>query len=158
MEKKIWSKPEMNEFAFAANEYVAACGDSGSKYYFKCDAGGGYVDNPDYNPSLPTFGDFNKPTIWQSTEGDLTDANGNLFTSGSDRYYYACGDTHEASTEDEFVLGRFYANGGNDNLSGAWTSVYVWIEKVWSSWTHSWYENYHATTNIDIEHWETNKS
>ena len=25
MEKRIWSKPEMNEFAFAANEYVAAC-------------------------------------------------------------------------------------------------------------------------------------
>lgn len=25
MEKRIWSKPEMHEFAFAANEYVAAC-------------------------------------------------------------------------------------------------------------------------------------
>ena len=26
MEKMIWAKPEMNEVAFAANEYVAACG------------------------------------------------------------------------------------------------------------------------------------
>ena len=34
MEKRIWSKPEMNEFAFAANEYVAACGDNGSDYLF----------------------------------------------------------------------------------------------------------------------------
>ncbi len=38
MEKRIWSKPEMNEFVFAANEYVAACGDQNRVYKFICDA------------------------------------------------------------------------------------------------------------------------
>ena len=32
MEKRIWTKPEMNEFAFAANEYVAACEDTVNKF------------------------------------------------------------------------------------------------------------------------------
>ena len=34
----MWSKPEMNEFAFAANEYVAACGDENKVFKFICDA------------------------------------------------------------------------------------------------------------------------
>lgn len=38
MEKRTWIKPEMNELAFAANDYVAACGDSGTVYKFVCDA------------------------------------------------------------------------------------------------------------------------
>lgn len=41
MEKMIWSKPEMNEFAFAANDYVAACGDAFTIYKFICNAGFG---------------------------------------------------------------------------------------------------------------------
>ena len=41
MEKRIWSKPEMNEFAFAANEYVAAC------WKINCNVewGFGFIDN-----------------------------------------------------------------------------------------------------------------
>lgn len=35
MEKRIWSKPEMNEFAFAANEYVSTC------YSGRCDISAG---------------------------------------------------------------------------------------------------------------------
>lgn len=42
MEKRIWTKPEMNEFAFAANEYVAACEDTVNKFWkFICNFGGG---------------------------------------------------------------------------------------------------------------------
>ena len=148
MEKRIWSKPEMNEFAFAANEYVAACGDSGTTYLFKCDAGLVEKNNPLY-PYLPG----QEPTYWAPTYGDLTDSEGNLYTSGKNKYYYACGDTHEANVEDEFVRGRFYENGGNDNLSGRWTEVYIWIEKI-----SGIFRNYHATTNLDKDHWETNKS
>lgn len=35
MEKRIWSKPEMHEFAFAANEYVSTC------YSGMCDTSAG---------------------------------------------------------------------------------------------------------------------
>lgn len=152
MDKMMWSKPEMNEFAFAANEYVAACGDSGTTYMFKCDAGLVEKDIPWY----PYPGQ--EPTYWAPTYGDLTDSEGNLYTSGKDTAYHACGVTHQANVEDEFVLGRFYDNDGNDDLSGAWKAVYIWIEKKFSYITQSWYNDYHATKNLDKEHWETNKS
>ena len=34
-------KPTMEGEVFAANEYIAACGDSGTVYKFTCDAGRG---------------------------------------------------------------------------------------------------------------------
>ena len=39
--KKIWSAPEAIAEQFAANEYVAECGDENRVYKFTCDAGGG---------------------------------------------------------------------------------------------------------------------
>lgn len=154
MEKKIWNKPEMNEFAFAANEYVATSCGSGMTYKFKCDAGLVEKDNPWYE-ILPG----QEPTIWEPTYGDLTDNDGNLYTPdnyGMTSSYHACGKPHQASVEDEFVLGRFYQNGGNDDLSGSWKQVYIWIEKI--SGIFGSRKNYHATTNLDKDHWETNKS
>lgn len=153
MEKRIWSKPEMHEFAFAANEYVASACGGGTTYKFKCDAGLVEKENPLY--PLPG----QEPTYWAPTYGDLTDSKGNLYTPdnyGLTSRYHACGETHEASVEDEFVLGRFYENGGNDNLSGPWTEVYIWIEKI--SGIFGSRKDYHATTNLDKDHWETNKS
>ena len=41
MEGKVWRRPLTEVQKFEANEYVAACGDSGVVYKFKCDAGGG---------------------------------------------------------------------------------------------------------------------
>lgn len=41
MEKRIWSRPEMNEFAFAANEYVSTC------YSGVCDTHAGNVEPKD---------------------------------------------------------------------------------------------------------------
>ena len=38
---KNYVKPMMESEAFAANEYIAACGDSGVTYKFECNAGGG---------------------------------------------------------------------------------------------------------------------
>ena len=43
MEKRVWTKPLAQVEQFLANEYVAACGDSGITYKFKCTAGGGAV-------------------------------------------------------------------------------------------------------------------
>ena len=36
--KKEWMEPVVEVQEFAANEYVAACGDSGKVYKFVCDA------------------------------------------------------------------------------------------------------------------------
>ena len=41
MGRKVWRRPLTRVQQFEANEYVAACGDSGVVYKFKCDAGGG---------------------------------------------------------------------------------------------------------------------
>lgn len=43
--KRAYVRPTMVGERFVANEYVAACGDSGTVYKFECDAGdrlGGY--------------------------------------------------------------------------------------------------------------------
>ena len=39
--KKEWVEPRIEVQKFTPNEYVAACGDSGVNYLFKCDAGDG---------------------------------------------------------------------------------------------------------------------
>lgn len=39
--KRAYVRPTMVGERFVANEYVAACGDKGTVYKFKCDAGGG---------------------------------------------------------------------------------------------------------------------
>ena len=160
MEKKIWSKPEMNEFAFAANEYVAACGDSGTNYLFTCDAGGGKYGRVWMETNSPT-GDWNGlqtdevPGYWDSQELDQ------LRTDS----YHACKKTHTASSEDEFSKGYYISN---DDWNSGWSSsglipvfnlaaviekaikVYIWggPEKT----------NTHCTTNLDIDNWETAKS
>lgn len=39
MEKQKWVRPQAIVQEFVANEYVAACGDSGKVYKFECNAG-----------------------------------------------------------------------------------------------------------------------
>ena len=39
MERKVWRRPLTEVQKFEANEYVAACGDSGVVYNFECNAG-----------------------------------------------------------------------------------------------------------------------
>ena len=40
--KRRYERPSAYIEEFTPNEYVAACGDSGTVYMFRCDAGGGY--------------------------------------------------------------------------------------------------------------------
>lgn len=39
--KRVYEAPAVSLEQFAANEYIAACGDTGTVYKFVCDAGGG---------------------------------------------------------------------------------------------------------------------
>lgn len=43
--KRAYVRPTMVGERFVANEYVAACGDSGKVYKFECNAGGGVPGN-----------------------------------------------------------------------------------------------------------------
>ena len=149
MEKKIWSKPEMNEFAFAANEYVAACGDEHKKYLFTCDGGGGEYGGV----WLETDGDANNlqtddEWVWNNPDnhwqGGYVDE-GDTRISRSERSYHACGKTHEASTTDDFLFGWF---------KGFTTGI---IKKV-IIWRGSNGGEVHCTENLDINSWTTAKS
>ena len=132
-------KPTMEGEVFAANEYIAACGDSGTVYKFTCDAGGGesgYV-------YLETNGQPGLQTGW----------GGDQYLSG----YHACGTTHEAESTDDFLDGYY--------VTKQWVPGSGWkpghFETVSTSvivWRGPNNDNTHCTTNLDMDSWETVKS
>ena len=85
--KKSYVRPMMHCEEFAANEYVAACGDENRVYYFECDAPGG-------NLYYYRNGDGTIDGVYNGT--------GTAILLGS---YHPCGDTHEASTTNPFYDG-----------------------------------------------------
>lgn len=146
---KKYIKPVMEGELFVANEFISSCSDlvGGVKYDFECDAGGGI-------------------------DGDLTSADGKTIYTDSQKHtelgdstyssYSACKTTHSASASDEFVLGRFYPNGGNNDLSGSYQTVYIWFEYEGKTSIPflGTFENYdiHATANPKKETWGKNHS
>lgn len=128
--KRTWEAPGIMVQEFEANEYVAACGDSGKVYNFTCNAGGG-VSGDVY---LETNG---KPGLQTGRGGDQ-------YLSG----YHACGTTHEASSTDGFLDGYYVTFDwyGNQTV----TPVIVWRGPK--------NNNTHCTTNLDMSTWETAKS
>ena len=126
--KRAYVRPAMVGERFVANEYVAACDDSGTVYKFKCDAGGG-----------------KSGSVYLETNGKLGFQEGFLGIEG-DRYlsrYHACGITHDADTLDDFLDGYYVRNG---NV----TQVKVWRGEKG--------DNTHCTENINMNTWETAKS
>ena len=152
MEKRIWSKPEMHEFAFAANEYVAACGDENRVFKFICDAAAGvlfYYKN--WAVQVNEEGKTNKPSsfpkrmdLWGNSQAGTTPVEG--FSSIG---YHPCGETHEASVTDDFYWG-FVDRNGNVQNDGDEETVIVWKGADGN--------NGHATTNLDMNSWITAKS
>lgn len=130
MEGKVWTRPLTMVQQFVPNEYVAACGESGTTYKFTCDAGGG-VSGSVY---LETNG----------KEGLQTGRGGDHYLSG----YHACGTTHEAESTDDFLDGYYVTS----SLFGG-TKVTPVI--VWRGPNN---DNTHCTTNLDMDSWETLKS
>ena len=134
--KKVYEAPVVHLEQFVANEYIAAC-DSGTVYKFTCDAGGG-------------------------ERGDVFTSTGENLTRGSRKYYHACNQTHEASTQDDFIEGTLVFNGGNDQTGGY---VGMWpfghYEDYESTPVIIWTDggtNVHCTTELDMENWKTDKS
>lgn len=128
--KRTYRSPKVYVEEFTPNEYVAACGDSGTTYLFTCDAGGG-----------------ESGTVYLETngkEGLQTGWGGDRYLSG----YHACGTTHEAESTDDFLDGYYVTSSwlGGTKV----TPVIVWRGP------HN--DNTHCTTNLDMDSWETAKS
>ena len=137
MGKRAWTQPLTMVQQFEANEYVAACGDSGVTYNFVCDAGEG---------------------AW----GDVYTKDGRNLTRGTTRYFYACDATHSAPTTDEFIEGTLVLNGGNDK-AGEYVGWWPWghYEDYESIPVIIWTEggkDVHCTTKLNMNEWEITKS
>lgn len=128
--KKTWEEPKIMVQQFMPNEYVATCGDENRVYNFVCDAGGrtpGTVyEDSNHNGKWDLFGD-------EALTGHILPT------------YHACGETHSAPTDDEFIEG-FYLPNSNP---GKATKVIIWTDGG---------TNIHCTTNLNMNEWTTAKS
>lgn len=131
-------KPTMEGEVFAANEYIAACGDSGTVYKFTCDAGNGksgsvYLET-NGQPGLQSDG-----------------KNADRYLSG----YHACGTTHEAESTDGFLDGYYVTQ---EWVGSWWGGHWETVTTPVIVWRGPYGNNTHCTTNLDMDSWETVKS
>ena len=130
---KSYKKPVLNVERFTANEFVAACGDSGTTYYFECNAG-------DKRNSYNVY--FEDGTPYASSNGN--DEWYAQFTG-----YYPCHVTHVAESDSGFRAGYMYEQNWRGNNTGEKIDVVIWTE---------YGSNVHCTTNLDMKDWTTQKS
>lgn len=130
MEKRIWTKPQAVVEQFMANEYVAACGDSGKVYYFECTAKAG--------------------NLYYYREGDGT-IDGVYTGTGRARLlgsYHPCSAKHEAESTNPFYDG--FVDYNRNERCDKGEEVIVWRGPR--------NDNGHATAELDMSSWETAKS
>lgn len=128
--KKVYEHPQVIVEEFAPNEYVAACGDENKVYKFTCDAG------------------------WTGLSGSSVYTNGDDGIMGTDDdvrlgSYGKCGETHEASTQDDFIK-RYLRKNVAGVPTGQRQAVIIWRGEDGN--------NIHCTTKLDMSTWETAKS
>lgn len=137
--KRAYVRPTMVGERFVANEYVAACGDSGTVYNFVCNAGEG-VPGEVYQETNGVQGLQKYPNIYpQKYVADKK------LTLGLLKFYVSCNETHKASTMDNFSAGYYVPEGGGNPMD-----VIIWRGKEGN--------NVHCATNIHQDTWETAKS
>ena len=83
---KNYVKPMIESEVFAANEYIAACGDTNNEYIFQCDAMGGISGAVFYSDGDDEFEPFSDDHMM-------------------DIGYHACGEKHTTQVGDEFIEG-----------------------------------------------------
>lgn len=128
--KRAYVRPTMVGERFVANEYVAACGDSGTVYKFTCDAPGGEL--------------YYYPKSDGKIDGVYT-GDGRARWIGS---YHPCTAEHVASATDGFYDG--FVDRNRNGIQDEGEGVIVWRGRSG--------RNGHATTNLDMSKWETEKS
>lgn len=131
--KKEWVEPEILVQQFVANEYVAACGESGVVYKFECNAG-----------------EKKKKYAVKDSNGKVARISNRYMNGGSifgGYYYHPCGDTHEAESDSGFLTG--YHIDDASTTADEWINVIIWTKNN---------TDVHCTTNLDMNKWETAKS
>ena len=125
-----WERPMVVVDTFAANEFVSTCGELNRVYKFKCDAGGGTLGT--------VYKDSNHNGKWDLIGYEAL--TGHILPT-----YHACGKTHSAPTDDEFIEGFYLPN--SDPFKA--TKVIIWTDGG---------TNIHCTTNLNMNEWTTAKS
>lgn len=133
--KQVWSSPKTSFEQFVPQNYIAACGDSGTVYKFTCDAGGGASGN-----------------VWIESNGveglqdERTKVNGSWVEADTSLGgYHACSTYHEAESTSGFYDGYF-----RKYFSDTVVPVIVWRGPN--------NNNTHCTEQLDMNKWETAKS
>ena len=129
--KRAYVRPTMVGERFVANEYVAACGDSGKVYNFVCNAG---EESKSYN-------------VYYYKNGQRRYIANNIYIGAPFPAYHPCGATHEANAKDEFI--EVYIDDQSTWLTDEKIPVVIWTEKG---------HNVHCTTKLDMSTWGTAKS
>lgn len=128
---RTWEAPKIIVEEFVPNEYVSACGDSGTVYNFKCNAGS-------------RWGKY----AVKDANGNIATISGMYMDGGRQGYYYhPCGETHEAESNSGFLTGYHIddvSTKKDENIS-----VIVWTENN---------TDVHCTTELNMNDWETLKS
>ncbi len=139
--KKVYEKPMISVENFAANEFIASCGDSGTNYLFECNAP--------------------KGTLYYFPKSDgildgIYNGHGKKKELGN---YKPCEATHKTENKGDFYEGFVdYNENERYDPEGSWKNgkrtpaeaVIVWHDGSKRGW--------HATKNLDINSWETAKS
>lgn len=132
---KKWIRPLTEVQDFVANEYVAACGESGTTYKFDCNANGDL---------------WYYPTRDDKLDG-VYKGNGAPDHLGG---VHGCPRYHEVESTEIFYEG-FLDNGTIDGkYDSEDTMVIVKVDRGLFGGIFNW----HATTNLVVEDWETAKS
>ena len=135
--KKVWESPKIEVQQFTANEYVAACGDQHKVYKFVCDAPKGTMY---YYPTRDNATDG----VYMGT-GSATELGG----------YTPCDKKHEAPASSAFYDGFVDYNRNRKHDDGE--GVIVWVE-TGNIFGYTYIDNWHGTTKLDMNAWETAKS
>lgn len=128
--KRTYVRPTMVGERFVANEYVAACGEKNKVYKFTCDAPGGWL--------------YYYPESDGEVDGKRNGNGGAKLIGG----YSPCDAKHEASTTNVFYDGFVDYNWNAKQDSGEGVIVWRGVSN----------HNGHATTNLNMNEWETAKS
>ncbi|MCD7809259.1 MAG: hypothetical protein LUH02_07940 [Erysipelotrichaceae bacterium] len=134
--KMTYIKPTIETQLFTPNEYVAACGDSGTVYNFECNAGS---SNKSY---YIHDGNGNYQTISGYYLGPRDSSHSNSTT------YHPCGTTHEAESNSGFLTGYYLDDSSTTRVVES-IPVIIWTANN---------TNVHCTTNLDMSSWSIAKS
>ena len=153
MEKRTYVKPVLSGEEFIPQNYIAACGDSGTVYKFACNANAGtlYVESNGVD-GLQREAFCNCGQGHQSEKqyvgipmlgGHYETCNNWVQADDKLGNFNPCPVTHEASSTDVFVNGYIYSGGSSSNVI---------------VWRGSNGREGHATSILDRDDWETAKS